>query len=330
VEQKTVRKINTLHNWEHNPRSVTKQGLERLKKQLTKHGQYKPLLVTEDGTVLGGNMRLVAMKELGWEDIWVSVVEADTEEERIEYALSDNDRVGQYDGEQLANMVGNFPSIEWSDFAVDIEPPTIVSDLADKYKESVEDEPPAVSQEEPVSKLGEIYQVGRHRVMCGDSTDAGSVALLMNGHSADMVFTDPPYGVDYSSRVDEERRKGWGGIKNDELKGPELQAFLQDSLSIHKEKSLYVCCNWQSVVDFFTALGKPNALIVWDKESIGLGAGYRNQHEFILFYGKLDHNGESNIWRINRDITADYAHPTQKPIYIYLQEQLKTVVNKTI
>lgn len=155
------RNISELHNWEHNPRTVTKQGIERLIKQIKKLGVYKPLLITEDGTVLGGNMRLQALQQMGERKVWVSVVQADTEEKKIEYALSDNDRVGKYEGDQLANMIGNFPDVEWNDYAVDIKEPELVTDLMDSFKEVVEDEVPEVSNEPAISKLGEVYQLGK-------------------------------------------------------------------------------------------------------------------------------------------------------------------------
>ena len=98
-----LRKIKDLHGWEYNPRTVTKEGIGRLIKQIKKLGIYKPLLITKDGTVLGGNLRLQALKQIGEKEVWVSVVDADTEEKKIEYALSDNDRVGKYEGDQLAN-----------------------------------------------------------------------------------------------------------------------------------------------------------------------------------------------------------------------------------
>lgn len=123
------RDISTLHNWEHNPRSMTKDGLARLIKQIKKLGVYKPLLITEDGTVLGGNMRLQALKEIGQKQVWVSVVEADTEEKKIEYALSDNDRAGKYEADQLANLIGNFPDVEWGAYTVDISEPLSVVEL---------------------------------------------------------------------------------------------------------------------------------------------------------------------------------------------------------
>lgn len=130
---KEFRKLSQLKGWEQNPRSVTNEGIERLKKQIQKLGQYKPLLITEDGTVLGGNMRLKAYQDLGTEDIWVSVVDAPTEEKKIEYALSDNDRAGKYESDDLANLIGNFPTVDWAAFTVDIEEPLKISDLMDKF-----------------------------------------------------------------------------------------------------------------------------------------------------------------------------------------------------
>jgi len=127
------RDISTLHNWEHNPRSMTKDGLERLVKQIKKLGVYKPLLITEDGTVLGGNMRLQALKEIGQKQVWVSVVKADTEEKKIEYALSDNDRAGKYEADQLANLIGNFPDVEWGAYTVDISDPLPTSGLSEMF-----------------------------------------------------------------------------------------------------------------------------------------------------------------------------------------------------
>ena len=130
---KEYRKITDLHNWEQNPRSMTQEGLERLKAQIQKLGQYKPLLITEDGTVIGGNMRLRAYKELGISEAWVSVVSAPTEEEKIAYALSDNDRAGKYESDDLANLIGNFPKVDWAGYTVDIEEPLKIADLMDKF-----------------------------------------------------------------------------------------------------------------------------------------------------------------------------------------------------
>ena len=154
------RKLSTLKNWDKNPRSIKDKDFERLKTQIRDLGQYKPLLITDDGIVLGGNMRLRAYKELGIEDIWVSVVDAKTEDEKLRYALSDNDRAGYYDEDLLANLIPDYPDFEWENYAVDLGEPQTLDKLIDSFKEVEEDEVPEVSEVEPESKLGEVYQLG--------------------------------------------------------------------------------------------------------------------------------------------------------------------------
>ena len=126
---KLMRKLNTLKEWEQNPRTITKENFERLKIQIQQLGQYKPLLITEDGTVLGGNMRLKAYQELGIDEVWVSIVDAPTEQKKIEYALSDNDRVGKYEMDLLLNLTGSYPEIKWENYSIDIKLPQLVTDI---------------------------------------------------------------------------------------------------------------------------------------------------------------------------------------------------------
>jgi DNA modification methylase len=190
-----IRPISELKEWKDNPRNISKKDFERLKGQIQKLGQYKPLLITPEGEVIGGNMRIKAYRELGIKDIWVSIVEPKDENEKLEYALSDNDRAGYYDDDLLANLIPNY-QIDWSQYAVDMKPPEDIQQLIDRIAPIEEDEAPEVADGEAISKLGEVYQLGRHRLMCGDSTKIEDVEKLMDGKKADMVFTDPPYGID--------------------------------------------------------------------------------------------------------------------------------------
>ena len=128
-----IRKIEDLHLWEKNPRSIKEKDFFRLKKQIETLGVYKPLIITEDGTVLGGNMRLRAYQELGIKEVWVSIVEAPTEEKKLEYALSDNDRAGFYDSDLLANLTGEMPNFNWGDYSIDLYNSTNIQDLIDSY-----------------------------------------------------------------------------------------------------------------------------------------------------------------------------------------------------
>lgn len=323
------RDISTLHNWEHNPRSMTKDGLARLIKQIKKLGVYKPLLITDDGTVLGGNMRLQALRELGQKQVWVSVVEADTEEKKIEYALSDNDRVGKYEADQLANLIGNFPDVEWGDFTVDIKEPELVSDLMDKFSEVEEDEAPAVSEGEAESKLGEVYQLGRHRLMCGDATDMGAVTILMNKMLADEVLTDPPYNTGMVEKKEAPDSTRLSHMFNDKLTPEQFKDLIEKSFANMVEATkgsaaFYVFIDWRNVgfiKDSLQDLMKVNNVIVWDKKVHGLGSDYKFTYEMCVVGKKGDPKIENrmgtdyqDIWRVQRTMGRNEDHATAKPI----------------
>jgi len=330
-----TRKLSELHNWDKNPRTITKEGLERLKKQITKLGQYKPLLITEDGTVLGGNMRLKAYQELGVNEVWVSVVDAPTEGKKIEYALSDNDRVGKYEGDQLSDLIGNFPEVEWNDYAVDIKEPQLVSDIMDQYREVEEDEVPEVKEGEAESKLGEVYTLGRHRLMCGDATKIEDVEKLMNGQKADLCYTDPPYGVSYEEKTRSiaNQRKEFLPVKNDELGKDALSKIVfpafQNIATMLKEGGCYYISSPQGgelglmmMMMMRDAGIEARHMIVWAKDAPVFSMGrldYDYQHEPILYGWRGGHqhygNGKykSSLWNIPRPKDSK-LHPTMKPI----------------
>jgi len=153
--------------------------------------------------------------------------------------------------------------------------------------------------------------LGNHRLMCGDSTSIDAVDKLMDGNKADMMFTDPPYNVAFNGRSGK-----FDVIKNDNLEESEFNNFIDSFISIVKTLDLntyYICCNWA----FYGILQlklKPKSCIVWAKNVFGMGNGYRHQHEFCLFNGKIDEviKNESDLWEIKKD--HNYVHPTQKPV----------------
>jgi site-specific DNA-methyltransferase (adenine-specific) len=226
---KDLRDITTLTEWDKNPRGITPEGLARLKKQIEKLGQYKPLLVNQDGIVLGGNMRMKAYKEMGMTEVWVSQVETNTEAEMLAYALSDNDRAGFYENDLLRDLYDSNPDFDWSDYAVDLDKPVTLDKIF--LKEPVQDEVPEVDEVEVVSELGKIYQLGSHRLMCGDATKEEDVAKLMDGETASMIFTDPPYNVNYEGSMNAEGKNEREGIMNDDMTDEDFSKFLEDSMS---------------------------------------------------------------------------------------------------
>ena len=178
--------LGKLKNWENNPRDISEEAFGERIEQIKELQPYKPLLINEEGIVLGGNMRLRAFRQLGIKEIECSVVHAPTDELMLKYALSDNDQKGRTDSEMLANLIGSIPEIDLSNYSVHLQEPTSIQDLLDSFREVVEDEVPEVSDEPAISKLGEVYQLGRHRLMAGDSIKIEDVEKLMDGKKADM------------------------------------------------------------------------------------------------------------------------------------------------
>lgn len=298
---------------------------------IKRFGWQQPIVVDTQGIIIVGHGRYMAWQKYpeGMDEPWIVDNEGKTisgkqgreltRKEIQSYRLADN-KLNESDWD-LEMAIEELHSIddpalqELTGFDMDLL-------LEPDEKDDVIPETP----EEPKSKLGDLYELGNHRVLCGDSTLLTDVERLMDGKKADMVFTDPPYGVDYVSRVDEERRKNWGGIKNDDLKGAELSEFLKKTVNWFD--NTYIFCNWQSYPDFNNAYGKPKQLIVWNKGWIGLGKGYRNQHEFLLFYGVLNSTTETNLWDIKRD--SEYKHPTQKPVALAERAILNSLLPERI
>lgn len=195
------RKLTDIKKLPNNPRTIKKDDMERLKKSINDNPDYfeaRPLILsnrTGELVILAGNQRYEAAKALKMDEVPTFLLEGLTEAREREIIIRDNVSNGEWDMDALAN---EWDTQELTDWGVDIN-------WDEPEQEIVEDEAPEVDESEPAkSELGKVYQLGRHRLMCGDSTDAGSVAVLMDGQKADMVFTDPPYRLqtDGGSRGD--------------------------------------------------------------------------------------------------------------------------------
>lgn len=301
--------ISKLHGWEKNPRGILKKDFERLKRLIVRLGVFKPFVITKDGTVLGGNMRLRACQELGITDVPVTIVDAPTDSKKLEYALADNDRVGYYEEEKLSELILQSSDIEKELFSVDLGSTTTLDELLSKFQpDVVEDDVPEISTEEPVSKLGEVYQLGRHRVMCGDSTKIDDVEKLMDEKKADMVFTDPPYGLG-----------GYGGRNMEGIKGDnvDVKQFYDAVFSLTPFLNKYEMYIWGNALNLKNhLLDDPRDVIVWKKNNFGMGSGYRGQYELCFYYGDFS-GSDSDVWEVNKDV--NYVHPTQKPVELAMR-----------
>jgi DNA modification methylase len=331
-----VRNINELREWNLNPRGIKKDKFEELKNRIKRFGQFKPLIICPDGEVIGGNMRLKAYRELGITDVWVSVVNPKTEAEKVEIALADNEEMGYYEEEALAELINQYrDTIKLSDYSIHLGQPTSLEDLLSKYgPEPIEDEVPEVA-ENPVSKLGEVYQLGRHRLMCGDSTKIEDVEKLMNGKKADMVFTDPPYGVSYASKNEYLNTIAPGNriqtpIENDHMSLQDTENFIYACfvnlrMMLADKSSYYITAPQGSDLLMMMMMMQKAGLtlrhmLIWVKNNHVLGrTDYNYKHEPILFGWINTHNFYGNgrhqfsTWEIDKPLKSD-LHPTMKPI----------------
>ena len=328
------KKVNDLIPYINNSRTHSEEQVNQIVASINEFGFTNPLLIDEKDNIIAGHGRLMASKKLGMEEVPCIVLEGLTEAQKKAYIIADNKMAlnAGWDDELLKIELENLKELDFdlelTGFNVDE-----LDDILGKNEEEteiVEDEVPEVP-EEPKAKLGDIYQLGNHRLMCGDSTKLEDVQELMNGNKADMVFTDPPYGVSASGGRSQTKDKlGMKAIINDELRNNELTQFLSDFISAMQYKegaSIYICYPWATQKEFTEAIQmnglKIKNCIIWDKKVFGLNGfkGYRPQYEMIYFCCKDDFEwygdkAQSNIWQISREINREEQgnHPTPKPI----------------
>lgn len=300
-----------------NARTHPNQNLTAIRKSLERFGQVEPLVV-QRGTnvVVGGNGRLETMRSMGWTKTRVVFVDvSDVERKALGIALNRTSDLAEWDEGQLGALLEDIKASE-EDLDVDAllesvsftdkQMEKLIQVSAYQRRETAQDEvpePPKVA----VTKLGDVWVLGRHRLVCGDSTEAQIY------DDADCVFTDPPYGVNHKGRMHQ-----WAGdaeprtanIANDTASPESLLQLIRSAVPI--KQFTYVCSGWESLGVFEAALGRPRSVCVWDKNSIGFGGGYRRQFELVMFWGSLARNDLSDVWRFNR--VCDYQRPTQKPV----------------
>lgn len=321
------RDINSLIPYARNSRTHSEEQIVQIAASIREWGWTNPVLIDEQGGIIAGHGRVLAGRKLGIDRVPCITLTGLTEAQKRAYVIADN-RLALNAGWDMDMLKVEFAELEKLDFSLALtgfDLDEIASLLAPAGTEGLTDEDavpdaPAV----PVTVLGDIWVMGNHRLMCGDSTSVDAVEKLMGGARADLIFTDPPYGMSYEGG---RGKKQFGMIKNDDAQGADLidlvrSALLTAKASTKPGAAAYVCFPWRTYAEFERALSeadlKISACIVWDKKSVGLGhQDYRPQHEFI-FYSKggqfFGDRSQSDVWYMGRGNTGDYVHPTQKPV----------------
>jgi site-specific DNA-methyltransferase (adenine-specific) len=326
-EQIVYIEVSKLKLNEKNPRK-NDNAVDGVAKSIEKYGFKNPLIIDSNNVVWCGNTRLKASKKLGLKEVPCIIADDLTEEQIREYALLDNklNEIAEWDMELLSEEL---LELDMSDFELDWGLP----ELLEEEKEVEEDDFDCTPPEQPKAKLGDVYQLGNHRLMCGDSTKEEDVAKLMDGVKADMVFTDPPYGMnldtDFSgmkNKLDFAKEKGFtGGKKYEQGIVDEFNPKMIDLIMGLNIKETFL---WGA--DYFAEL-LPNkndgSWIVWDKRANNnddIEKDYSSDKMygscFELCWSKNKHKRDiarvkwASVFGTEQEFDHKRYHPTQKPI----------------
>ena len=313
----------------YNPRKKLKKGdkeYEKIKQSLLKFGYVDPIIVNEDLTVIGGHQRLTVLKDLDYETAKCVIVKLSKEDEKaLNIAL--NKITGQWDDALLADLLLD---LQESDFNLDLtgfEPPEIDNILSNVHDKELSEDEFDVEEElkkPTVSRRGDIWQLGKHRVICGDSTKSETYDQLLGDKKANLVVTDPPYNVDVEETA--------GKILNDNMSDGDFYQFLLSMFTkvenhMETDASIYVFHADTEGLNFRKAFKDAGFYLsgccIWKKNSLVLGRSpYQWQHEPCLYGWKkkgkhqwFSDRKQTTIWEYDRPKSSK-DHPTMKPIQL--------------
>ncbi|MEF9960847.1 MAG: site-specific DNA-methyltransferase [Niameybacter sp.] len=311
----------------YNPRKDLKPGdkeYEKIKNSINEFGYVEPIIVNKDMTIIGGHQRLKVLKHIGYTEVDCVIVEVDkTKEKALNVAL--NKVTGSWDETLLAELIKDLQEADFDVELTGFEPPEIdelFNNLHDKDIQEDDFDVDEAMPEKPISKQGDVWLLGKHRLVCGDSTLSKTYEMLMEGKKANLVVTDPPYGVSYEGAA--------GSIQNDSLADEEFEQFLLKAFKnmqahMADDGSIYVFhADTKGHIfrkAFLDAGFYLSGVCQWVKQSLVLGRSpYQWQHEPVLYGWKKKGKHkwyagrkETTVWKFDRP-TKSELHPTTKPV----------------
>jgi len=329
---------------DYNPRKDLKPGdaeYDKLKRSIEQFGYVEPVIWNKvTGRVVGGHQRLKVLIDMGITEVECVVVEMDAEKEKaLNIAL--NKISGEWDKEKLALLIADLQGADFDVSLTGFDP----AELDDLFKDSIKDgihdddfDVEAELKEPPITKLGDLWALGRHRLVCGDSTKAETLDLLMAGAKANLVITDPPYNVNYEGSA--------GKIKNDNMGNDAFYNFLFDAFTntasvMANDASIYVFHADTEGLNFRRAFVDAGFYLsgccIWKKQSLVLGRSpYQWQHEPVLYGWKKTgkhqwYTGrkETTIWEFDKP-KKNGDHPTMKPVPLLAYPIMNSSMSNTL
>jgi DNA modification methylase len=330
-----VTSVKDLKSDHKNARRRTDRSASLIAESLKRFGAARSIVIDEDGRILAGNGTVEGAKKAGIDKLRIIEAEGDeliavrraglTEDQKVGLALADNrsSDLSEWDNEMLRQLSEEHDLTPW------FEDDELLAEVLEPEEGNTDPDDVPETPEEPITKPGDLWILGNHRLLCGDSTDVLAVERLMDGKKADMVFTDPPYGVAYKPKatagegrsVSAARLQGCAKdtIANDATLEQAYEIAQQALALHHSAQAHFVCCDWKSYAMMQRAVEqagiKQKACIIWDKGGpYQYMDKYSKGHEFIIYAGPFggEKTVSTDIWSFNREFRPD--HPTPKPV----------------
>lgn len=326
VEQ---RKVADLIPFARNSRTHSDDQVAQIAASIREFGWTNPILIDGKNGVIAGHGRLAAARKLGMAEVPAIVLDHLTDAQKRALVIADNKLAlnAGWDFDLLASEIEGLKADSFDLSLLGFGDDELAAMLAEKTEGLVDEdatpEPPAV----PVTIEGDIWVLGRHRLMCGDSTSIDAVERLMDGRKADMVFTDPPYGVEFQSNM---RTKT---AKFDVLKNDDTFLDVAPIIEVCSSGWVFVWTSWKVQtrwIEQFAGFGYPTDIVVWHKPGGGIGdlkRTFSSDYEVALVWhrgAELCGKRIGSVWTVNKDGASTYVHPTQKPVALAIEAIDKT------
>ena len=312
------RKVADLVPYARNARTHSEAQVRQIAASIDEWGWTSPILVDDKNSIIAGHGRLMAADKLGLKDVPVMVATGWTEAQKKAYILADNQLAlnAGWDSELLKVELQELDGLDFDLDLIGFGEDFLADMLIDGNEGLTDpDEIPDV-QDEAVSKLGDVWILDKHRIVCGDSTDADTVDKVMLGEVAALVFTDPPYGVSYQSNM---RTKS---AKFEVLQNDDVELDIAHIIEAFSKGWVFVWTSWKvqsSWMENLSVFGYPTNIVIWHKPGGGIGdlkKTFSSDYEVALVWNRgaeLCGKRIGSVWTIKRDASSAYLHPTQKP-----------------
>ena len=314
--------VDRLRPYERNARTHSVEQVAQIAASIVEFGFTNPILVDSSDGIIAGHGRLSAAQELGLKTVPVVVLDHLSERQRKAYILADN-QLALNAGWDTDLLRGELQDLAEQDFDLsligfsDDELADLLPEIEQLAPEDADADAVPEPPEEPITKPGDVWLLGKHRVMCGDSTDTLAVEKVMDGKRAALVFTDPPYGVEYQSNM---RTKS---PKFDVLANDDQFLDIAPIVEAYSTGWVFIWTSWKvqtKWIDLFDGFGYPTNIVIWHKPGGGMGdltKTFSSDYEVALVWNRgaeLCGKRIGSVWTINKDGAATYVHPTQKPV----------------